>query len=333
MVKQWIRAWGLVACAATVGIGAQQPRSLGGVTLAHFEAFDSNGDGAITRDEMRNDVRQMVHEVGYREGRWADAGAGVRGRQRRVPTLHARRRAAAESDARLRRRRRDDGRVARCGTGEATAAAEGARPRPGVGLRPLVDPAGGAHHRGDRQEDRRVDDDDHVRRGRHQRRQPETVRRHLPGDTTGEFLDDPADAAATAARRKALLDFVRGGKGLAGIHAATDGYHRNSAPGAGPGMNLQLLPAILQLLEGDRNGDGRLTRESSPASRMLVREARHRQERPRGPRGVSQRYAAVVGPPRSIGQRFPPQGPVEEPRSRYRGRHLARVQPDDRGVS
>ena len=46
--------------------------------------------------------------------------------------------------------------------------------------------------------------------------------------TTGAFLDDPNDAAATAARRKALLDFVRGGKGLAGIHAATDSYHQNA---------------------------------------------------------------------------------------------------------
>ena len=43
--------------------------------------------------------------------------------------------------------------------------------------------------------------------------------------TTGTFLDDPADASATAARRAALLDFVRSGKGIAGIHAATDGYH------------------------------------------------------------------------------------------------------------
>ena len=48
--------------------------------------------------------------------------------------------------------------------------------------------------------------------------------------TTGAFLDDPNDAAATAARRKALLDFVRGGKGLAGIHAASDSYHRAAAP-------------------------------------------------------------------------------------------------------
>jgi hypothetical protein len=43
--------------------------------------------------------------------------------------------------------------------------------------------------------------------------------------TTGKFIDDPKDDAATAARRKALLDFVRGGKGIAGIHAATDFYH------------------------------------------------------------------------------------------------------------
>ena len=51
--------------------------------------------------------------------------------------------------------------------------------------------------------------------------------------TTGLFLDDPADQAVTAARRKALLDFVRGGKGIAGIHAATDSYH-GAAPGAAP---------------------------------------------------------------------------------------------------
>ncbi len=45
--------------------------------------------------------------------------------------------------------------------------------------------------------------------------------------TTGEFLDDPNDKAATDLRRKALLDFVKGGKGLAGVHAATDSYHTN----------------------------------------------------------------------------------------------------------
>src|SRR5580700_10706186 len=53
--------------------------------------------------------------------------------------------------------------------------------------------------------------------------------------TTGEFLDDPNDKAATDLRRRALLDFVKGGKGLAGIHAATDSYHTNSrAEGGAP---------------------------------------------------------------------------------------------------
>jgi type 1 glutamine amidotransferase len=51
--------------------------------------------------------------------------------------------------------------------------------------------------------------------------------------TTGTFLDDPADPAATAARRKALLNFVRGGKGIAGVHAATDSYH-GGLPAAAP---------------------------------------------------------------------------------------------------
>jgi uncharacterized protein len=53
--------------------------------------------------------------------------------------------------------------------------------------------------------------------------------------TTGEFLDDPNDPAATAARRQALLDFVRGGKGLAGIHAAADSYHTSGGGGRGRG--------------------------------------------------------------------------------------------------
>jgi type 1 glutamine amidotransferase len=82
--------------------------------------------------------------------------------------------------------------------------------------------------------------------------------------TTGAFLDDPDDAAATAARRKALLDFVRGGKGLAGIHAASDSYHRSSAQPAGRGgggINFQILPVVMQMVAGDRNSDGRLSRE------------------------------------------------------------------------
>ena len=42
---------------------------------------------------------------------------------------------------------------------------------------------------------------------------------------TGSFLDDPNDPQLTAARRKAFLDFVRNGKGLAAIHAGgTDSY-------------------------------------------------------------------------------------------------------------
>jgi type 1 glutamine amidotransferase len=57
--------------------------------------------------------------------------------------------------------------------------------------------------------------------------------------TTGEFLDDPHDKAATALRRQALLDFVKSGKGLAGIHAATDSYHTSGRPtsaGAAPAL-------------------------------------------------------------------------------------------------
>jgi len=98
--------------------------------------------------------------------------------------------------------------------------------------------------------------------------------------TTGAFLDDPKDEAGTSARRQALLDFVRGGKGLAGIHAATDSYHQNApAPsadgrggrGAGGGANPfgNLAPgatlAAAMVAQGDRNGDGKLDKAESSA--------------------------------------------------------------------
>ena len=81
--------------------------------------------------------------------------------------------------------------------------------------------------------------------------------------TTGDFLDDPKDAAATAARRKALLAFVRGGKGLAGIHAASDSYHQSSAQAAGrrrcAGSNFRLIPTLRwQMIAADTNTDQKL---------------------------------------------------------------------------
>lgn len=83
--------------------------------------------------------------------------------------------------------------------------------------------------------------------------------------TTGTFLDEPDDPAATAARRKALLDFVRGGKGLAGIHAATDAYHGNPAPatatGGRGGGGLSGMLAAQMVSQGDRDSDRKLGKD------------------------------------------------------------------------
>jgi len=82
--------------------------------------------------------------------------------------------------------------------------------------------------------------------------------------TTGTFLDDPNDAAATAARRKALLDFVRGGKGLAGIHAASDSYHGNPTPTApaAAGRGGQGATLAMQFISaGDKNADQKLSKD------------------------------------------------------------------------
>jgi type 1 glutamine amidotransferase len=87
--------------------------------------------------------------------------------------------------------------------------------------------------------------------------------------TTGCFLDDP-DPKVTEARRAAFLDFVRSGKGVAGIHAATDSYHSDCvaalAPrpataggGAGRGGTANML-ATQFLAQGDTNNDLKVTR-------------------------------------------------------------------------
>ena len=97
--------------------------------------------------------------------------------------------------------------------------------------------------------------------------------------TTGAFLDAKNDAAATTQRRQALLEFVRSGKGLAGIHAATDAYHTETPaepaaaaapvpasqpPRAAPRATQVVLAAML-LEQGDRNHDGRLDRRELDA--------------------------------------------------------------------
>ncbi len=118
--------------------------------------------------------------------------------------------------------------------------------------------------------------------------------------TTGPFLDDPQDAVATAARRKALLDFVRGGKGLAGIHAATDSYHQSApVPGApravyGPAATLAKELAA----QGDRNGDGFLAGEELRALADAWYDKVDPQKAGRVEQAAfPQRFAAVLSPP------------------------------------
>jgi len=91
--------------------------------------------------------------------------------------------------------------------------------------------------------------------------------------TTACFLDD-ADPAVTASRRAAFLDFVRSGKGIAGIHAATDSYHsdctaasaaaQRPAATAGRGGTASTLAAQF-VAQGDTNKDQKVTREEMAA--------------------------------------------------------------------
>ena len=85
--------------------------------------------------------------------------------------------------------------------------------------------------------------------------------------TTACFLDD-ADPSVTAARRAALLSFVRGGKGIAGIHAASDTYHTDclaseaAAKSGSPGPNRAAMALSARLVEAaDKDSDDTVSRQ------------------------------------------------------------------------
>ncbi len=85
--------------------------------------------------------------------------------------------------------------------------------------------------------------------------------------TTACFLDDP-DPAVTAARRAAFLNFVRSGKGIAGIHAATDAYHTDclaseaTAKNGGPGLNVGALVLASRIVTAaDKDNDGTVSQQ------------------------------------------------------------------------
>src|ERR1700722_6728272 len=85
--------------------------------------------------------------------------------------------------------------------------------------------------------------------------------------TTAFFLDDP-DPAVTAARRAALLSFVRNGKGIAGIHAASDSYHTDclasekAAKSGAPAMNSAALNLSARLVTAaDKDNDDTVSQQ------------------------------------------------------------------------
>ncbi len=85
--------------------------------------------------------------------------------------------------------------------------------------------------------------------------------------TTACFLDDP-DPSVTAARRAAFLSFVRSGKGIAGIHAASDSYHTDclaseaavKSGSTGPNRAAVVLAARF-IAAGDKDRDATVSRQ------------------------------------------------------------------------
>jgi type 1 glutamine amidotransferase len=85
--------------------------------------------------------------------------------------------------------------------------------------------------------------------------------------TTACFLDDP-DPAVTAARRAGFLNFVRSGKGIAGIHAASDAYHTDclaseaAIKSGSPGENRAAVVLAARFVAGaDKDSDDTVSRQ------------------------------------------------------------------------
>ena len=85
--------------------------------------------------------------------------------------------------------------------------------------------------------------------------------------TTACFLDDPSPSV-TAARRAAFLAFVREGKGVAGIHAATDSYHTDclaseaNASSGGAGLNIGALILASRFVKAaDKDNDDTVSQQ------------------------------------------------------------------------
>ncbi len=136
---------------------------------AIFTVVDANKDGAVTRDEMRSTFEKWFTE-------WDTAKTGFLTQEQLLAGLNAaaasagtagrrRSRRGTEPDARSGARHGHAGCAASHGARQAEATPQGARPRQGRRLRALVDSARRTDDRGDGQEDRRVDYDDHVRPG------------------------------------------------------------------------------------------------------------------------------------------------------------------------
>ncbi|MEO8595621.1 MAG: ThuA domain-containing protein [Candidatus Solibacter sp.] len=132
-------------------------------------------------------------------------------------------------------------------------------------------------------------------------------------NTTGNFLDDPNDAVATAARKKALLEFVRGGKGLAGIHAASDSYHQtapaatSAAPPAFRGASATLAGQMMTA--GDTNKDAKLDRgEMNVLADSWYEKIDTEKAGTVNQQNFAARFAGVLPPPPPPAPRVIPQG-------------------------
>ena len=153
----------------------------GGVAPALFTAADANKDGAVSREELKTTFDSWFAAADTSQGRRRDAGAAGDGSGVGVPAGARSRGTSARPG--LRRPQRQSPDALRRMTSQAmmaalpaTAPAKPKQPRKvlvlgrGAGVRPLVDSARREDDRSDGQEDQGVDDDDHVRPRRHQRR-------------------------------------------------------------------------------------------------------------------------------------------------------------------
>ncbi len=316
-------------CAGALALEAQQAApggrggGRGGAATGIFTVADLNQDGFVTRDELKAAFAKWL----------SDGDAGRTGSltpdqlaaaltaalpQAPPPAAAGRGAAVAEPDSQTGGRGEDAGRIAGQSAGQAEAASQGAGAGQGSRLCAFLHSAGREDGGCPGRQDRRLDDNRHIRFRRHQRGKSQAVRSDLPGQHYGGIFGRSERCRGTPkrARRRCSNSSgpARAWRGFTPPAIPTMKRHVQAAaapfrptPGGRGGAGATL--ASQMLIAGDTNGDRKLSREEFSALADVWFDKLDTEKAAKvSQQNFAARFASVLPPAPPAAPRSVPQG-------------------------